>query len=82
VVRADRLRADGLAAIEQAVIPAYAKVARFLAETYIPGARKTIAASDLPDGRAFYRAAASTLARSDPGLLVRSGPDRHVRSSG
>ncbi|HEY0483211.1 MAG TPA: DUF885 family protein [Kofleriaceae bacterium] len=54
---ADRLRGDARAAIEQAVIPAYAKVARFLAETYIPGARKTIAAADLPDGRAFYRAA-------------------------
>jgi len=54
---ADRLRADARAAIEQAVVPAYARVARFLAETYIPGARKTIAASDLPDGRAFYRSA-------------------------
>ena len=54
---ADRLRAEARAAIAEAVIPAYAKVARFLAETYIPGARKTIAASDLPDGAAFYRAA-------------------------
>jgi len=54
---ADRLRADARAAIEQAVIPAYAKVARFLAETYIPGARKTIAATELPDGPAYYRAA-------------------------
>jgi len=54
---AARLRAEARAAIEQAVIPAYAKVARFLAETYIPGARKTIAARDLPDGPAFYRAA-------------------------
>jgi uncharacterized protein (DUF885 family) len=54
---ADRLRAEGRAAIEQAVIPAYAKVARFLAETYIPGARKTLGASELPDGRALYLAA-------------------------
>jgi uncharacterized protein (DUF885 family) len=54
---AARLRADGLAAVRDAVIPAYAKVARFLAETYIPGARTTTAAADLPDGRAFYRAA-------------------------
>ena len=54
---ADRLRAQARAAIEQAVIPAYAKVARFMAETYIPGARKTLAASALPDGTAFYRAA-------------------------
>ncbi len=54
---AARLRAEARAAIEQAVIPAYAKVAGFLADTYIPGARKTIAATELPDGRAFYRAA-------------------------
>lgn len=54
---AARLRADARAAIQQAVIPAYARVARFLADTYIPGARKTIAASDLPDGGAFYRTA-------------------------
>jgi uncharacterized protein (DUF885 family) len=54
---ADRLRAEAREVIEKAVMPAYGKVARFLAETYIPGARKTIAAADLPDGRAVYRAA-------------------------
>jgi uncharacterized protein (DUF885 family) len=54
---AARLKAEARTVIEQAVKPSYARVARFLAETYIPGARKTIAASDLPDGRAFYRAA-------------------------
>jgi uncharacterized protein (DUF885 family) len=53
----NRLRSEARAAIAEAVIPAYASVARFLAETYIPGARTTIAASDLPDGRAYYRAA-------------------------
>ncbi|HZJ65835.1 MAG TPA: DUF885 family protein [Kofleriaceae bacterium] len=54
---AAKLRADARTVIEQAVIPAYAKVARFLAETYIPGARKTTAATALPDGQAYYRAA-------------------------
>jgi uncharacterized protein (DUF885 family) len=54
---ADKLRADARAVIEQSVIPAYAKVARFLAETYIPGARRTTAAAALPDGEAYYRAA-------------------------
>lgn len=53
---AARLKAAGAAAIREAVIPAYAKVAHFLVETYIPGARKTIAAADLPGGRAIYRA--------------------------
>ncbi len=55
--QAARLRADGLAAVRDAVIPAYAKVARFLADTYIPGARRTTAARDLPNGRAYYLAA-------------------------
>jgi uncharacterized protein (DUF885 family) len=54
---ADRLRAEARAVIAQAVIPAYARVAEFLSRTYLPGARTTIAASDLPDGPAFYRAA-------------------------
>lgn len=54
---ATRLRAEARTVIAEAVKPAYAKVARFLAETYIPGARTTIAAGDLPDGRAFYQSA-------------------------
>ncbi|MEP7315159.1 MAG: DUF885 family protein [Sphingomicrobium sp.] len=51
-----RLRAEGKAAIEQAVIPAYAKLLTFWTGEYVPGARKTLAARDLPDGDAFYRA--------------------------
>jgi uncharacterized protein (DUF885 family) len=50
------LRVAGEAAIREAVVPAYAKLAKFLADEYIPGARKTIAASDLPSGREYYRA--------------------------
>lgn len=53
---AARLRAEAEAAIREAVIPAYQQVAVFLAGTYLPGARTTIAASDLPNGRAYYRA--------------------------
>ena len=57
VADATKLRAEAAAAIKEAVMPAYAKVATFLAKTYIPGARQTIAAYDLPDGKAIYRAA-------------------------
>ncbi len=53
---AEALRAEGRAAIEQAVIPAYTKLLAFWTKEYVPGARKTIAARDLPDGDAFYRA--------------------------
>lgn len=42
--------------IADAVQPAYAKVRDFLRDEYIPGARDTIAAHDLPDGKTFYRA--------------------------
>jgi uncharacterized protein (DUF885 family) len=53
---AARLRSEGEAAIREAVIPAYQRVVAFLRETYVPQARTTIAASDLPGGRAYYRA--------------------------
>ena len=54
---AARLRDQARLVIAQAVIPAYTGVADFLARTYIPGARTTLGASQLPDGPAFYRAA-------------------------
>mgnify|MGYP002780574117 CR=1 FL=1 len=50
-----QLRAEGRAAIEQAVVPAYRKLLAFYRDTYVPGARKTVSARDLPDGDAYYR---------------------------
>lgn len=50
-----KLRAEGEAAIRDAVVPAHAKLLRFLREEYIPGARTVLAAYDLPDGHAYYR---------------------------
>ena len=50
-----QLRAEGEAAIRQAVIPAHAKLLNFLRGEYIPGSRTTLAAYDLPDGKAYYR---------------------------
>lgn len=44
------------AAIEEAVVPAYRELLTFMREEYFPGARETLAARDLPDGEAFYRA--------------------------
>ena len=49
-----RLREAGKAAISAAVIPAYRDLQTFFSKEYVPGARKTIAASALPDGRAYY----------------------------
>ncbi len=49
-----RLTTAGRAAVEQSVIPSYARFQKFFEQEYRPHARKTIAASDLPDGRAYY----------------------------
>jgi uncharacterized protein (DUF885 family) len=49
-----RLAAAGRAAIRDRVIPAYAEFQAFFAKEYTPAARKTIGASALPDGEAYY----------------------------
>jgi uncharacterized protein (DUF885 family) len=49
-----RLRAEAQRTIEAAVVPAYGALLRFMEESYLPGARSSIAASDLPDGPRFY----------------------------
>lgn len=49
-----RLRAEAVEAIEGTVIPAYRKLHSFLVNDYLPGARESIAATDLPDGEAWY----------------------------
>ena len=42
--------------IEGQVLPAYRALLAFLRDTYVPNARRTTAACDLPDGDAFYAA--------------------------
>src|SRR3546814_9454570 len=49
------LAVEGAAAIREAVMPAHAKLLAFLRDEYIPGARKSLAAYALPDGRAYYQ---------------------------
>ncbi|MEQ5806813.1 DUF885 family protein [Alteromonas sp. NFXS44] len=56
--RQQALRAQAQKAISEAVIPAHKKLLSFLVEEYIPGAQPSIAAYDLPDGKAYYRAQA------------------------
>ena len=50
------LRAQGQAAIRDAVQPAYRKLLEFYRNEYLPKTRTTVSARDLPDGDAFYRA--------------------------
>ena len=51
----DALRAEGRAAIREAVIPAFAKLLAFFRNDYMPNARTTLAAEAMPDGVAWYR---------------------------
>ena len=52
----EKLRAEARTAIDQAVVPAYQNLLTFYRSTYVPGARKTTSAHDLPDGDAYYQA--------------------------
>ncbi|MCA0395294.1 MAG: DUF885 domain-containing protein, partial [Proteobacteria bacterium] len=50
----DALRRQAREVIAARVVPAYREFGRFFEQDYLPKARDTIAASDLPDGRAYY----------------------------
>src|SRR5579859_1265536 len=50
----ERLRTEGRAAVLNA-IAGYKEFLDFFDNEYFPGARKTLAASDLPNGRAYYQ---------------------------
>jgi uncharacterized protein (DUF885 family) len=50
------LRVEGRTAIDQSVLPAYRKLLAFIRDEYVPKARTSVSARDLPDGDAFYRA--------------------------
>ncbi|GAB3280499.1 DUF885 domain-containing protein [Parahaliea aestuarii] len=52
----EALEQQALAAINEAVVPAYSRVLDFMRDDYLQQARSSLAARDLPDGEAFYRA--------------------------
>ena len=49
-----RLAAEGSKAMEQYIRPAFVSFYKFLQDEYIPGARNSLGATQLPDGKAFY----------------------------
>ncbi len=49
------LRAQAKTIIEQQVIPAYKKLLTFWTTDYVPHAQKALAATELPDGKAYYQ---------------------------
>ncbi len=50
------LRTEVITVIRDLVQPTYAKVLAFMRDEYLPGARQSLAAEALPDGKAWYRA--------------------------
>jgi uncharacterized protein (DUF885 family) len=50
------LRAEAIDVIRTRVQLAYAQMLKFMRDEYVPGARKTLAAEAMPDGKAWYRA--------------------------
>ena len=50
------LRSQAISAIRESVQPAYRDLLKFMRTEYLPGTRTSLAAYDLPDGKAFYRA--------------------------
>jgi uncharacterized protein (DUF885 family) len=51
-----RLRAEASVVIRDVVQPAFRALLDFWRNEYVPGARQTLAAEEMPDGKAFYRA--------------------------
>ena len=51
-----RLRSEASVVIRDVVQPAFRALLDFWRNEYVPGARQTLAAEDMPDGKAFYRA--------------------------
>ncbi len=95
----DALQAAGLqdqayAAYRDGVVPAYERLLAFTENEYLPGARDSIAAKDLPNGQAWYahNVAARTTTQMSPqeihdiGLRevkrIRSEMDRVIAESG
>ncbi|WP_336965619.1 DUF885 domain-containing protein [Sphingobium aquiterrae] len=73
--RQAELRAQAVALIRDMVIPAHKKVLAFFRDTYIPGARETLAAEALPDGKAYYRSKIREFVTRDmdPDMIHRIG---------
>jgi uncharacterized protein (DUF885 family) len=51
-----RLLEEGRAALREAVVPAYRELLAEFRTNYLPRARTTLGASELPDGRRYYQA--------------------------
>ena len=80
----EELRAAGTAAIGEAVIPAHQTLLVFLRADYLPGARATIDAYSLPDGRDYYRSKIAEFTTLDmsPGEIHQLGLEEIAKLRG
>ena len=51
----DKLKSEAAKVIREFVQPAYADLLKFFRDEYVPKTRTTLAAEQLPDGKAYYR---------------------------
>ena len=61
----DALQAQAKQVIADRLVPAYRRFATFFNDEYLPGTRTTIAAADLPDGKAYYDFLAASFTTTD-----------------
>jgi uncharacterized protein (DUF885 family) len=80
----DSLRAQAASTIRESVQPAYRELLQFMRSEYLPGARTTLAAYDLPDGKAYYRAKIReyTTLDQDPDAIHQFGEAQVARLHG
>ena len=63
----ERLAAEAKMVIAERIVPAYRVFLRFFEQEYLPNTRTTIAAADLPDGKAYYDFLARSFTTTDLG---------------
>ena len=70
-----RLKAAARSTIDETVVPAYRKLARYFSETYLPASRESIGLSELPNGKKWYEAQTRrfTTTRMTPDEIHRLG---------
>ncbi len=77
----ERLRRRAREIISQSVVPAYRELSRYFTNRYLPAARDTIGASELPNGNAYYefRTRRFTTTNMTPDEVHRLGLDEVKR---
>ena len=80
----ERLRAAAIKTIEDTVVPAYRKLARYFEKTYLPAARESVGLSSLPNGGAWYEflARSFTTTLMTPDEIHRTGLEEVKRIRG